>query len=544
MQDDGLFGDPDGRGDMFDTPFAKGRPLSAWGQRLLTALRSGEDANTLTIGDVPEILRAFGGRGKSLVVAIGKLRKVLKDHRDVRPETFLSLPELLARPVYILRNRGDERSGDLMLVTRAETEDGDVIVAIIKRSGKDDVGTASTVLVTVYDKQDIAGTIDRAARYNDILFVWAEREGNGYRHIGADSLNASLSDTIKRLRVASSIRTPRSVFKRGQPSNETGGSSARSRHDQSRAGSPRSSGKVADPDGEIKERRTTLGGRVAYEPTSEFDAKAKVIVAALQRRLDSLKLSGLKVGIAQRLFVRDEDGNVIELDGYADPQRGLVAVALAATRGTDITLGHEALHVLKGLGLFRDAEWAALVKAARADTDRMDRARLEYKELSEAEQIEEVIADMLGEWWAGRSPVPKGFLRTAYERLRAFIEALGRALRGQGFHTWESVFRSVERGDVGRRYKVGKPIGNGSGVAVVGEAKGRDGILAYHGSPHDFDRFDISKIGSGEGAQVRARALLRGERGGGSVVSGHAGGTGLQRPAARWRDAVRCARRG
>lgn len=30
----------------------------------------------------------------------------------------------------------------------------------------------------------------------------------------------------------------------------------------------------------------------------------------------------------------------------------------------------------------------------------------------------------------------------------------------------------------------------------------QDGITAYHGSPHDFDKFDISKIGTGEGAQA------------------------------------------
>lgn len=33
------------------------------------------------------------------------------------------------------------------------------------------------------------------------------------------------------------------------------------------------------------------------------------------------------------------------------------------------------------------------------------------------------------------------------------------------------------------------------------------GIRAYHGSPHDFDRFDISKIGTGEGAQVYGHGL-------------------------------------
>ena len=33
------------------------------------------------------------------------------------------------------------------------------------------------------------------------------------------------------------------------------------------------------------------------------------------------------------------------------------------------------------------------------------------------------------------------------------------------------------------------------------------GIIAYHGSPHSFDRFDLSKIGTGEGAQAYGHGL-------------------------------------
>jgi ADP-Ribosyltransferase in polyvalent proteins len=32
-------------------------------------------------------------------------------------------------------------------------------------------------------------------------------------------------------------------------------------------------------------------------------------------------------------------------------------------------------------------------------------------------------------------------------------------------------------------------------------------IKAYHGSPHDFERFDLSKIGTGEGAQAYGHGL-------------------------------------
>jgi hypothetical protein len=35
-------------------------------------------------------------------------------------------------------------------------------------------------------------------------------------------------------------------------------------------------------------------------------------------------------------------------------------------------------------------------------------------------------------------------------------------------------------------------------------------IIAYHGSPHNFERFDLSKLGAGEGNQAYgARPLLR-----------------------------------
>lgn len=51
-----------------------------------------------------------------------------------------------------------------------------------------------------------------------------------------------------------------------------------------------------------------------------------------------------------------------------------------------------------------------------------------------------------------------------------------------------------------------------AGVAAAGEAQPlslapQPGIRAYHGSPHDFDRFDLSKIGTGEGAQSYGHGL-------------------------------------
>jgi hypothetical protein len=41
---------------------------------------------------------------------------------------------------------------------------------------------------------------------------------------------------------------------------------------------------------------------------------------------------------------------------------------------------------------------------------------------------------------------------------------------------------------------------------ALGSSMGK-GIRAYHGSPHDFERFDLSKIGTGEGAQAYGHGL-------------------------------------
>lgn len=51
------------------------------------------------------------------------------------------------------------------------------------------------------------------------------------------------------------------------------------------------------------------------------------------------------------------------------------------------------------------------------------------------------------------------------------------------------------------------PSGGLGAVAKTGEKAIEKGIRAFHGSPHSFDRFDLSKIGTGEGAQAYGHGL-------------------------------------
>ena len=55
--------------------------------------------------------------------------------------------------------------------------------------------------------------------------------------------------------------------------------------------------------------------------------------------------------------------------------------------------------------------------------------------------------------------------------------------------------------------KVGGMIGKAGQRAIAEIAPKAEGFVAYHGSPHTFDQFDASKIGTGEGAQAYGHGL-------------------------------------
>ena len=84
-----------------------------------------------------------------------------------------------------------------------------------------------------------------------------------------------------------------------------------------------------------------------------------------------------------------------------------------------------------------------------------------------------------------------------------------RSAEGRGFAPMPRSFgeagerlSAVVRGDVEPTPEEERQIN-----AVRGFTEGPASIRAYHGSPHRFDRFDISKIGTGEGVQMYGRGL-------------------------------------
>lgn len=183
----------------------------------------------------------------------------------------------------------------------------------------------------------------------------------------------------------------------------------------------------------------------------EFRGDLEKIAEQLQGRLRQLRIDD-KIGLRLTEKIRSlSTGEAIPgVEGRY--YRGLLQVALGA-RDRQWTLNHEAIHAMREIGLFREAEWRTLEKAAKADTARMDEIRRRYgrvRTLTEEALVEEAIADMFADWAAGRMQV-RGFIRDAFERIMAFLRAVYDALTGNGYRTVDDIFMAVETGRVGRR---------------------------------------------------------------------------------------------
>jgi len=97
------------------------------------------------------------------------------------------------------------------------------------------------------------------------------------------------------------------------------------------------------------------------------------------------------------------------------------------------------------------------------------------------------------------------------QKLAGLLPGVGQALSGN------EAYRQGQQGNYGQAALAALgavPIPGAKAAPLVegaaeniAKAAVKTGITAYHGSPYDFDRFDISKIGTGEGAQAYGHGL-------------------------------------
>ena len=209
-----------------------------------------------------------------------------------------------------------------------------------------------------------------------------------------------------------------------------------------------------------------------------------------------------KVGIAGRVTARLVDRLIGKSGALVAGRYRTGRIAVSAQSGDPLGVTrHEIIHALRdrslwgrGNGLFTDAEWEGLVREAKRHKDIRARVEAEYADADRDARNEEMVAELHRLWAAGEIEVGKtatGLLG----RLRDFLTAVADVLRGRKVVDAADTLARIASGEIGRRG--GQPRGP-DGRFVAADADMR----AFHGTPHEFDRFSLDHIGTGEGAQA------------------------------------------
>jgi predicted transcriptional regulator len=126
------------------------------------------------------------------------------------------------------------------------------------------------------------------------------------------------------------------------------------------------------------------------------------------------------------------------------------------------TARHEALEFFLAQGLINPSEWSALQAAARKQgwvdqTGVREAYTAHYGKTMGPRQLndlilKESIMEMYGRYRADQF-TPKGVVRIVFKRISDFLDRLANSIKGQGFQTWEDIFRKVDEGELKRRYE-------------------------------------------------------------------------------------------
>ena len=200
--------------------------------------------------------------------------------------------------------------------------------------------------------------------------------------------------------------------------------------------------------------------------TSSFNEKQSNVFAKLRKRLSGYNLKDIKLEGEQKLEGAEGSYNpmsrVIALAmGMYDPNMTEDQLFNAIAEVMD----HEMIHALKDIGVMTDKEFSILAKATdntkyvkrnsngttqtRSYTY-LDRAKRYYPEASDQVQREEAVAEMFRDYNAGRlksSGAPRGI----YNKVKNFFRNLISVLKGEGFGSVESIFKTIQSGEVGAR---------------------------------------------------------------------------------------------
>ena len=203
--------------------------------------------------------------------------------------------------------------------------------------------------------------------------------------------------------------------------------------------------------------------------TEQYNERVREIAKDLRKSLNQIGLSDVKLFTAG--VISPEPESIAE--GVAEARDGNLLIALA-TRIYDPqmsdaelkarlqeVMNHEIIHALKMSGVFTDAEYASLVKAAKSQkyVDRsrkerkftyFDRAAALYSKDAVEVQEEEAVAELFRDWAAGRKKIG-GRPLNLFQKIIKFFKTLGGKNYEEGFDDADKIFRQITAGEIGAR---------------------------------------------------------------------------------------------
>ncbi|MCG7492462.1 LPD38 domain-containing protein [Thalassobius sp. Cn5-15] len=199
---------------------------------------------------------------------------------------------------------------------------------------------------------------------------------------------------------------------------------------------------------------------------ADFRYDVPILHGAARQRLDDLGLKDVKLDWLEGVD-RDDLGR---FQSFGDTRR----ILLNAAYGGMDTLNHEAIHALRNLGLFTDAEWKALEKVAPKWRDRYSIDE-RYPDLSEDARNEEAIAEAFAEWAAAKRRHPN---EGVFKKIYKFFHGIAHALLDSNMSRAESVFDGVDSGHIGQRQRSDYQVAVDKARRTTGAYGGYDHAIA------------------------------------------------------------------
>jgi hypothetical protein len=176
--------------------------------------------------------------------------------------------------------------------------------------------------------------------------------------------------------------------------------------------------------------------------TDQFIKDSKKLAKDIRTALDKMGLKEVGLKFEDALFQR-LNGQMSRVNGeYFDK---LINLSLS---GDNIfrTMNHEAIHAMRDLGFFTDAQWSLLTEKAKKEW--MAKYKItgkdgRYNNETEEVQIEEAVADAFADMQTQPANV-----KSLMSNIINILKRIGNVLRGKGYQTAEDIFGKAAAGEL------------------------------------------------------------------------------------------------